>query len=44
MAIVGNSGVGKTTLLKLILGFYDFEGDILIDNKSIKNTDIREHR
>lgn len=33
IAIVGKSGCGKTTLVKLLLGFYEFEhGEILINN------------
>lgn len=36
-AIIGKSGCGKTTILKLILKYYkDFSGDINIDNTSIK--------
>ena len=46
-AIVGETGVGKTTLANLICGFYPtFSGDILIDDLSIKNisiTSLREH-
>ena len=35
-AIVGNSGSGKTTIMKLLLRFYDVEsGHIFIDGKSI---------
>ena len=42
VGIVGKSGCGKTTLLKLILGFLKPEkGQILIDNKQdiFKNID-----
>lgn len=36
VAIVGPTGCGKTTLINLLMRFYDVnEGDILIDNKSI---------
>lgn len=40
-AIVGFSGCGKTTLLKLILGYYSsFEGEISIGGESIRNLDL----
>lgn len=31
-ALMGESGAGKSTILHLLLGFGDFEGDILIDD------------
>lgn len=38
IALVGNNGVGKSTLIKVIVGLYrDFEGDIQIGGKSIKD-------
>ncbi len=38
IALVGHSGCGKTTLIKLINRLYDVEsGQILIDNQDIKN-------
>lgn len=43
-AIVGETGSGKSTLIKLILGYYDnYTGEILFDNvnaKEIKQMDI----
>lgn len=44
-AIVGHSGCGKTTLLKLLLGFYTpSDGDILIDNERMSNINIQDWR
>ena len=38
IALVGHSGCGKTTLIKLLNRLYDVEkGEILIDNKDIKD-------
>ena len=47
IAIVGESGCGKTTLAKLLLGFYDPEqGRILVDGKELpeySTISIRKH-
>ncbi len=43
--IKGRSGAGKSTILNLISGLdTDFEGDIKIDNKSIKKLNEKEKR
>ena len=45
VAIVGPTGAGKTTLIKLLMRFYDINsGDILIDGKSIYNFNRRDLR
>ena len=45
IAIVGESGQGKSTFINLVMRFYDPEfGEILIDGVNIKNYDIRELR
>lgn len=44
-AIVGKSGGGKTTLMKLMLGFLEpTKGHILINNKTIDQYEIKEWR
>ncbi|MEX2666088.1 ABC transporter ATP-binding protein [Candidatus Uabimicrobium amorphum] len=45
IGIIGPKGSGKTTLMKLLLRFYDFsEGDIQIDGVSIKDFDLQSLR
>ncbi|CAD2102684.1 ABC transporter B family member 6, putative [Plasmodium vinckei lentum] len=41
VAIVGKSGLGKSTLIKLLLKFYEIEsGNIYIDNKNIQDINL----
>jgi len=45
VALVGSSGVGKTTLCSLIPRFYDVnEGSILLDGKNIRDISLRSLR
>jgi ATP-binding cassette subfamily C protein len=40
VAIVGKSGLGKSTAILILLKLYSYSGNILIDNKNIKNIDV----
>jgi ABC-type multidrug transport system fused ATPase/permease subunit len=45
IAIVGENGVGKSTLIKLLAGFYlPTKGDIFICGKNLKNVNLRQWR
>jgi ATP-binding cassette subfamily B protein len=45
LALVGPSGVGKTTISQIIPRFYDIEsGEILIDGKNIKDVTLKSLR
>ena len=45
IAIVGPTGAGKTTMVKLLMRFYDvINGEILLDNKNIKDFKRGEFR
>jgi len=45
VGLIGPSGAGKTTIVDLLLRFYNLDsGDILIDGKSIKDISLEEWR
>lgn len=45
IALVGESGAGKSTILNMVIGFYlPTEGSILIDGKDIQKMDLRSYR
>ncbi|OGM23507.1 hypothetical protein A2691_00435 [Candidatus Woesebacteria bacterium RIFCSPHIGHO2_01_FULL_39_23] len=45
IALVGENGVGKSTLIKLIARFYDPQkGDVLINSKNLKDYSVRGWR
>ena len=44
MAFVGESGVGKTTILQLLLRFYKYEGDIFLDGINILSYELKQYR
>ena len=45
VAVVGESGTGKSTLVNLILRFYDpNHGEVLIDGVNVKNYDLQQLR
>jgi ATP-binding cassette, subfamily B, multidrug efflux pump len=44
-AIVGHTGAGKTTVIQLMLRFYEIQrGEILLDDVDIRSLDLRELR
>jgi ATP-binding cassette, subfamily B, multidrug efflux pump len=45
VAIVGHTGAGKTTVIQLLLRFYDIQrGEILLDGISIRELDLQDLR
>jgi len=45
LAVVGHTGAGKSSLIKLILRFYEFqEGRLLIDSHDIRELDLASYR
>ena len=45
IALVGKTGAGKTTIVNLLMGFYDdYEGQILIDGVSLRDLEKKSYR
>lgn len=44
VAVVGESGVGKSTLLNILLGFIEYEGSYTINGKDVKEYSLKEFR
>jgi len=45
LAIVGHTGAGKSSLVKLLMRFYEFQGgQLLIDGRDIRTLDLRDYR
>jgi ATP-binding cassette subfamily B multidrug efflux pump len=45
LAIVGHTGAGKTTIIQLLLRFYDIQrGEILLDGVEIRELDVQDLR
>jgi len=45
LALVGHTGAGKSSILKLITRFYEFQdGRILVDGHDIRNSDLSSYR
>ena len=45
VALVGHTGAGKSSIIKLITRFYEFqEGQLLIDDRDIRRLDLSQYR
>lgn len=45
IALVGESGAGKTTILNMVIGFYlTDEGKVLLDGQDLRDIDLRTYR
>lgn len=45
IGVVGTTGAGKSTLINLILRYYNkYEGQILVDGQNIKDIDLKSYR
>lgn len=45
LAIVGHTGAGKSSLVKLLLRFYEFQGgDVCVDGRSLRTLNLSQYR
>ncbi len=45
IALVGESGAGKSTIINMVIGFYlTGKGEVLLDGKNINSIDLRSYR
>ncbi len=45
IAVVGHTGAGKSSLVRLIMRFYEFQsGRLLVDNRDIRRLDLSQYR
>jgi ABC-type multidrug transport system fused ATPase/permease subunit len=44
VAIFGKNGCGKSSLMTALLRFIDYEGDIIIDGKNVKEISVTSQR
>ncbi|KCZ73748.1 hypothetical protein H311_05293, partial [Anncaliia algerae PRA109] len=44
IALIGSNGSGKTTFIRVLLGFYDYRGSIKIDGKELYKISKRHLR
>ncbi|WP_420629628.1 ABC transporter ATP-binding protein [Candidatus Leptofilum sp.] len=45
LAIVGHTGAGKSSLVKVLMRFYEYQGgDVLVDGRSIRSLDLSQYR
>ncbi|MCB8946082.1 MAG: ABC transporter ATP-binding protein [Ardenticatenaceae bacterium] len=45
LAIVGHTGAGKSSLVKLLLRFYEFQGgDVRVDGRSLRTLNLSQYR